>query len=78
MSIQPTEDDVAAALVAISCYLAEEDQLIEQESAEWRWRASGILSVQRMCFVRSPQHPTWGTIERIRRAGRGGTGILGL
>lgn len=78
MSIQPSEDEVAAALVAISCYLAAEEQPTEQEPSEWRWRASGILSVQRMCFVRSSKPPKWGTIERIRRAERGGTGILGM
>lgn len=77
MQTKPTEDEVAAALAAISCYLTEEASQTEQES-EWRWRASGILSIQKMCVIRSPQHPQWGKVERLRRAGRGGPGIVGM
>jgi hypothetical protein len=77
MRTKPTEDEVAAALAAISCYLTEESSQTAQES-EWRWRASDMLSTQKICVIRSPQRPQWGKVERLRRAGRGCPGIVGM
>ncbi len=74
----PTEDEVAAALAAVSCYLAE-DSIVEDEAAyDWRWKASAALIIQGLPTTRSPQRPFWGNVERLRRAGRGETGIIGL
>jgi hypothetical protein len=75
----PTEDEAAAAIAAVSWYLAEEAaQTQDTGEAEWRWQASATMVEQSIHPVRAPQKPTWGNIERLRRAGRGDTGIIGL
>lgn len=75
----PTEDEAVAALAAIAQYLAEEEQ--EQPPAALpgsHWKTSAVLITQGMPVIRVHHYPTWGNIERLRRAGRAGTGIIGL
>jgi hypothetical protein len=75
---QTTEDHVAAALTAISLYLAEEEEPFAQEKKDWRWVSTAMMVTQGIPIIRAPRRPTWGNVERLRRAGRGGTGIIGL
>jgi len=74
------EEEAAAALAAVSLYLAAEQDAAPTATTpfDWRWQASQNLIVQGISAIRSPQSPTWGNIERLRRAGRGDTGITGL
>jgi hypothetical protein len=60
-----TEDEVAAALAAIQCVLADE---VPEPTATPRsaWRDSGRLLVQDITPARLPA-PSWSTIERLRR-----------
>ncbi len=75
----PDDDEVAAALAAISCYLRQQDEAqAVQEAETWEWRASAAMIVQGMSPFRLPSRPAWGNVERIYRAGRGTKGIVGL
>lgn len=75
---QPDEEETAAALAAISWYLAREQEAqVDQSLEDWRWKASGFMVHQGVRPSRLPYPPAWGTVERIRRSGPGGTGIIG-
>lgn len=72
-------DEVAALLSAITCCLAtDEDVQIPAHVAEWEWHSSALLQAQRVVPDRIPLRPSWGNIERLRRSGRGGGGIVGM
>ncbi len=75
-----TPEEVAAALVAISLLLAEAEQGVAEapEAVQPGWTAAARLTTQGLLPWRSPTAARWGTIERIRRAGRGGSGITGI
>lgn len=73
----PTEEEAAAILAAVAMYSVEEEQPPQQDG-DWRWLASGILVNQGLPLMRSPLRPQWGNVERLRRAGHGGAGIVGL
>ncbi len=71
------EEEAAAAMAAVAC-------LLEAEAAESRpaprrpgWRDAALLLAQGLAPARTPVPPRWGNIERLRRAGRGGGGIVG-
>ncbi|MCS6887904.1 hypothetical protein [Chloroflexus sp.] len=76
----PTEEEAAAAIAAITLLLAEEAAQAEVQTSEQpaRWRDSMRLMAQGMQPMRVPGVPRWSTIERLRRAGRGGMGIVGM
>ncbi|MGQ9612215.1 MAG: hypothetical protein ACUVSL_04170 [Chloroflexus sp.] len=76
----PTAEEAAAAVAAIMVILTEEAaQPGEQPvTLPTRWRDSMRLIAQGMQPTRVPVPPGWSTIERIRRAGRGGMGIVGM
>lgn len=78
----PQEDEAAAALAAVSCYL-EAEQLafasgMEQEHRSCNWQTSKVLTNQGVSLVRTPCRPTWKNIERLRRAGSDGSGVVGI
>lgn len=74
----PHEDEVAAAIAALSCLLAEEGQAgAEQAAQPASWRGASRLISQGISPTRTAAAPRWGNIERLRRAGRGGGGIVG-
>lgn len=76
----PTDEEAAAAVAAIALLLAEEEALSTQTPAEppARWRDSMRLMAQGLQPMRVPDTPRWSTIERLRRAGKGGMGIVGM
>lgn len=74
---RPTDDEAAAALAAIAWFIEQEEAEAEQEST-WQWVASGKLISEGIVASRVPVKPVWGRIERIRRAGRGGSGMTGF
>jgi hypothetical protein len=72
------EDEVAAALAAVSLYLEAEQAGQQQPSAPWQWVATRTMMIQGVPVTRIAAPPGWSNIERLRRAGKGGTGITGL
>jgi len=76
----PTEEEAAAAIAAITLLLSEEASHVALAPSEppARWRDSMRLIAQGMSPMRVPVPPRWHTIERLRRAGRGGMGIVGM
>lgn len=74
---RPTDDEAAAALAAIAWFM-EEDAVEEEQESTWQWIASRKLISEGILASRVPIRPGWGRIERIRRAGRGGSGMTGF
>ncbi len=75
----PSEEETAAAVAAIMTLLTEENTVIgDQPALPTRWQDSMRLIAQGMSPMRLPVPPRWSTIERLRRAGRGGMGIVGM
>lgn len=75
---RPTDEEAAAVLAAISWYLAQQEEQSEKVPYDWHWSASAALIIQGLRPMRSPLRPAWNSVERLRRAGQGGTGITGL
>jgi hypothetical protein len=79
ITADPTADEVAAAVAAIVSLMAEEadsqDRISEPTTS---WRSTAKLAAQGIVPSRTPARPGWGSIERICRAGKGGSGITGL
>ncbi|NJN68151.1 MAG: hypothetical protein HC884_16270 [Chloroflexaceae bacterium] len=74
----PTEEEAAAALVAVALYLETEQKPGDGLPEPSHWCSSARLITQGFPIIRVPMHPRWGNIERLRRASRAGTGIIGL
>jgi hypothetical protein len=74
-----SEEEAAALLAALSCLLEEERSggLPVQASIPSRWRDSSRATIAGLAPTRLATKAAWGTIERLRRGGRGGTGIVG-
>jgi hypothetical protein len=73
----PTDDEAAAIVAAIACLLTTGDSPAAAEPRS-SWRGSATLISQGIAPARTPAAPSWATIERIRRARRGDSGITGL
>jgi hypothetical protein len=71
----------AAALAAVAYLLDHEDRA--RAAAKGRpaprsgWRDAARLSAQGIALTRATTALGWGRVERLRRAGRGGGGIVG-
>lgn len=73
-------EEAAAAMAAITCLLEEEAALAggaADEQIPAGWRSAARLMTQGLIPTRMPVAPRWSSIERLRRAGRGGGGIVG-
>jgi hypothetical protein len=74
------EAEAAAAIAAVTCLLDEEAARAAAAQAEATpdgWRDAARLIAQGLIPTRVPATPRWGSIERLRRAGRGGSGVVG-
>jgi hypothetical protein len=73
------EEEAAAAMAAVSCLLDEEavGAIAVPAVVAERWVAAARLIAQGIVPTRLPAAPNWGSIERLRRATRGGSGIVG-
>jgi hypothetical protein len=72
-------DEVAAALSAIVALLEAEAAGTSQITSRLSgWQQTIRLSGQNLPIEKPATTPAWNTAERIRRAGRAGTGIVGL
>ncbi|MEI7644217.1 MAG: hypothetical protein WCJ55_08045 [Chloroflexales bacterium] len=75
----PTTDEVAAAVAAIVGLMTEGARPQDSTPAlTTSWSGAAKLVAQGLVPGRTPTGPGWGRIERIRRAGKGGSGITGL
>ena len=72
-------DEEAAALAAVLTLLAEhaEAEHATPVAVPTKWHAAARVMAQGLPPTRLPAPPTWGRIERLRRAGRGATGVVG-
>ncbi len=73
-------EEAAAAMAAITCLLEEEAALASgaaDEQVVGGWRSAARLITQGLIPTRTPVAPRWSSIERLRRAGRGGGGLVG-
>lgn len=76
----PNEDEVAAALAAVSSVLAEETDMQHAEpvvAARSAWRAAAILESQGLPAGRSAADAVWGRTARAQRSRRWSKGIIG-
>lgn len=73
------EEAAAAALAAVTCLLEEEAAAggAPRRPRGVDWHDTAKLVAQGLIPRRVPVLPRWGTIERLRRAGRGSSGIVG-
>lgn len=83
LSADPTAEEAAAVIAAIVSLLAADSAPVDQPADQpaepgSRWSAAARLTAQGLTPTRTPARPSWGTIERIHRAGKGGSGIIGL
>ncbi|MFV9503560.1 MAG: hypothetical protein AB4911_03250 [Oscillochloridaceae bacterium umkhey_bin13] len=68
----------AAAIAAVMTILGVEAAQGEVASpTPERWRDAARMTTQGLIPTRTAVAPRWGRIERLRRAGRGSTGITG-
>lgn len=76
----PLDDELVAAIVAVQLYLAAEQPGAPQvmNDQPQAWRDTAIMLVQGVQPVKTTTSPRWQTIERLRRAGRGSSGIIGI
>ncbi|RRR67177.1 MAG: hypothetical protein EI684_19395 [Candidatus Viridilinea halotolerans] len=74
------EEEAAAAMAAVSSILDEEATIAAMQHDSIppkRWPTATRLITQGIIPTRLPGNLNWGSIERLRRATRGGTGITG-
>ncbi|MEI8166139.1 MAG: hypothetical protein WCG26_07165 [Chloroflexales bacterium] len=74
------EAEAAAAMAAVICLLEAEAAALDTSSPALRppgWHDTAKLIAQGLIPTRVPTAPRWGNIERLRRAGRGGSGVVG-
>jgi hypothetical protein len=65
---EPTDDEIAAALVAVRLYLeAEQTDALQPAPPPSAWRVAARLEAQGVAQLRGPA-PHWGNVERLRRA----------
>lgn len=77
----PSDEEMAALVAAIVCLLEAEAgtaELASDADTPAGWQQTAKLLTQGMLPIRLPVAPTWSRIERLRRAGRGGSGVVGL
>ncbi len=74
------DDELAAALIAVRCYLEEETPPADGQrptAARGAWRAAAVLDGQGLAPARNGAGSTWATAERAGRECRWSTGIVG-
>jgi hypothetical protein len=73
-------DEAGAAALAAVAYLLDEERAhaaARQPAQRSAWRDAARLSVQGLTTTRPATSLGWGRVERLRRAGRAGGGIVG-
>lgn len=74
-------DEAGAAALAAVAYLLDEEERSRAAAnpvvPRSAWRDAARLSIQGITITRAVRSPSWGHVERLRRAGRGVSGIVG-
>lgn len=76
-SMPVTDDEVVAALAAVSCLLSEEAPAQEQPASRPPWRTAALLEAQGLIVERAMACAGWGQTSRAPRARRWSRGIVG-
>lgn len=73
------EEEAAAAMAAVACLLEAEAAAPAAQPPQTSsgWRDTARLITQGLIPTRLAVAPRWGSVERLRRAGRGGGGVVG-
>lgn len=74
------DEEAVVALAAVLDLLAAEAALaerLETPRPQSGWHAAARVTAQGLPLARLPAPPSWGRIERLRRAGRSGSGVVG-
>jgi hypothetical protein len=67
----PDYEEVAAALAAVRCYLAAQEEAAVAPAPPSTWRGAARLLAHDVAPARLPA-PNWGNVERLKRlAGKG-------
>jgi hypothetical protein len=74
----PSDDEVAAALAAVSCYLHSMATVPVSMPSKRPWSAAAAVEAQGLAPDRNGQHRAWASVERAGRANRWSRGITGL
>jgi hypothetical protein len=77
-SSPPSDDEVAAALAAVQCLLAEEQAPPVEQAGMRPWQAAAMLESRGLLASRSSKSAEWPSAERANRALRWSKGIVGL
>jgi hypothetical protein len=73
-----TDDELAAALAAVRCYVEQPTHDEAIEAPMRAWHAAAALEAQGLPPTRNGQYRAWGTVDRAGRTGRWSYGIAGL
>jgi hypothetical protein len=80
----PSDDESAAAIAAVRCYVeqrATDDYAGQSEDVApsmRAWSAAAALAAQGLPPTRGGTHRSWGTAERAARIGRWSYGIISI
>lgn len=81
LSVPAGAEEEAAVVAAVLAVLEAESAGTPDGNAAAEpsgWHSAARLETQGMRPVRLPATPSWGRIERLRRANRSGSGIVGV
>jgi hypothetical protein len=73
-----TDDEIAAALAAVRCYIEQRAHEQAIEAPARPWNAAAAIEAQGLPPTRNGQYRAWGTVDRAGRTGRWSHGIIGL
>jgi hypothetical protein len=74
----PSDDELAAALAAVSCYMGGSAPVQDSTLPERPWSAAAAVEAQGLAPARNGQYRAWASVERAGRAGRWSRGITGM
>lgn len=74
----PTDDEAAALFAAITAISLVTHEAHPENDTTSHWQASRVLIHQQVALAHPGRRPAWQSIERLRRASPGSSGIVGL
>ena len=74
----PSDDELAAALAAVSCYMRSSEPASDFTLPERPWSAAAAVEAQGLAPARNGQYRAWASVDRAGRAGRWSRGITGI
>jgi hypothetical protein len=74
----PSEDEIAAALAAVRCYIDVTAPMQVAAPPARPWHTAAALEAQGVPPTRNGSNRAWSSVDRAARAGRWSSGIIGL